>query len=129
MTEKELRHRFETLTLPPEAFPHQEHVRVAWTYLCEFPLLDVLRIFPENLRRFAEAAGKPGLYHETITWMYLMIIAERIAISGERESWTRFIDANRDLLSKELLRNYYDEETLNSQEARRRFVLPEARRQ
>jgi hypothetical protein len=128
VTEKELRTRFENLTLAPQDFPHREHVRLAWTYLCDDPLLDVLRIFPENLRRFAESAGKPGLYHETVTWAYLMIIAERIDRCGERVSWQRFIEMNPDLLGKELLERYYDKEALASDEARRRFLFPDGAR-
>lgn len=124
MTEKELRARFEDLTLRPEELTHEEHVRLAWIYLCELPLLDVLRIFPENLRRYAAAIGKHDLYHETISWMYLMIIAERIAVTGERSSWRGFLDANRDLLARDLLLRWYDEATLASEEARRRFVVP-----
>jgi hypothetical protein len=124
LTENELRHRFESLTLTPDAFPHREHVRLAWTYLCERPLIDVLRVFPENLKRFAASVGAAGIYHETVTWAFLMIIADRIERSGERASWTRFIEANADLLTKGFLAQYYDAETLASDEARRRFVWP-----
>ena len=124
ITESELRARFEDLTLPGDAFTHREHVRLAWTYLCAYPLLDVLRIFPENLKRFATSLGAPGLYHETITWAYLMLIAERIELSGERDSWERFIARNEDLLAKEFLTRYFDAEVLASDEARRRFVFP-----
>lgn len=127
MTENDLRTRFETLTLTPDEFPHREHLRLAWTYLREMPLVDVLRVFPENLRRFAASLGKAGLYHETITWMYLLILAERIEICGERASWPRFLEANPDLFDRDLLGRWYDEATLASEEARRRFVVPRPR--
>ena len=34
--------------------------------------------FGDSLRRFAAAYGKQGLYHETITWAYLLLLNERI---------------------------------------------------
>ena len=125
MTEEELRRRFEELTLTADQFPHREHVRLAWTYLRELPLVEVLELFPRNLRRFAASVGAEGIYHETVTWTFLMIIAERIERSGERTSFAAFRDANADLLEKGFLERYYQAETLASEEAKRRFVWPD----
>ena len=100
MTEKELRTRFEDLTLDPATFSHAEHVRVAWTYLMEMPLADVLRIFPENLRRFAAAAGAPGKYDAAMTVGWLTVIAERIDQCKECLSWGRYIESNPELLER-----------------------------
>jgi hypothetical protein len=123
MTESELRRRFEDLTLPAEAFSHREHVRLAWVYLREHSLLEVLRLFPENLKRFAASIGAAAVYHETVTWAFLVVIDERM--DGMREiPFDDFIAANADLLEKPVLQHHYDEETLASEAARRRFVLP-----
>src|SRR5262249_61516758 len=65
---------FEAGTLPNEAFHHRDHVRLAWLYLRELPPAQALTRFTEGLRRFAAVHGKPGLYHETITWAYLLLI-------------------------------------------------------
>lgn len=123
MTEMELRTAFEALTLPAGQLSHREHVRLAWSYLCELPLLDVLRVFPENLRRYAESIGAATIYHETVTWAFLMLIDERIE-HDERETWDSFIGRNPDLLSKDLLERYYNADTLASDRARRRFLFP-----
>ena len=127
MTEAELRRRFEELTLAPQDFSHREHVRMAWIYLAELPLLDVLRVFPERLKRFAISIGKPDLYHETITWAFLMIISERMEDSGRTPGWDAFAAANADLLgdSTSVLRHYYRDETLAAATARRSFRLPD----
>ena len=123
MTASELRARFEDLTLPAGDFHHEQHVQLAWTYLRELPLLDVLRVFPENLRRFATSLGAAGKYNETVTWAFLLLVAGRMA-SGNAESWPAFAAANPDLLSKELLHRYYDPATLDSDLARETFVFP-----
>jgi len=70
---------FESCALPSEGFHHRDHVRLAWLYLKELPPAQALTRFTEGLQRFAEAHGKPGLYHETITWAYLLLIRERMA--------------------------------------------------
>jgi len=63
----------------PGGFHHADHVRVAFAYVSEFSLPEAMARFPAALRRFARSRGKPSLYHETITWAYLFLIAERLA--------------------------------------------------
>ncbi|HEX7706859.1 MAG TPA: hypothetical protein VF701_10425 [Thermoanaerobaculia bacterium] len=126
MTETELRRQFEDLSLDPGVFTHREHVRLAWSYLRQHSLLEVLRIFPEGLQRFASSIGQPGLYHETITWALLMIIAERMDV-GRHAAWDEFAATNDDLLigSKAVLSRYYTAEILASPEARGSFRMPD----
>jgi hypothetical protein len=78
------------------------------------------------LKRFAAFNGHPGLYHETITWAFLFLIHERMADGEESETWEAFAARNQDLLTwkPSALDRYYDPETLQSERARRLFVLP-----
>jgi len=78
MTDEEFIAGFEACTLPAETFHHEQHVRVAWLYLQRYSVLQTLERFSENLKRFATANGKPNLYHETITWAYVLLIHDRI---------------------------------------------------
>jgi len=126
----------------PEPFHHADHVRVAFAYVSEFPLLDAIAKFSGALRRFALAKGKLHLYHETITWAYLLLIHERMARdpglpglphspsphpSPGQISWEEFSERNRDLLAWKggVLERYYSRATLDSDLARRVFVLPD----
>ena len=88
---------------------------------------NALRRFSDSLARFAAAHGKTGLYNETITWAYLLIIRERLARKGGHQTWTEFAAANEDLLSwkDSVLKKYYREETLTSDLAKKTFVLPD----
>jgi hypothetical protein len=115
--------RFEDCTLPAEEFPHEAHVYVAWCYLRESPLATAAPRFIEHLKRFAAANGKPGLYHETITWAYLVLVNERMA----EGSWEEFRAANGDLLTfhPSVLARYYRAETLGSPRARATFLMPD----
>ncbi|HSJ74686.1 MAG TPA: hypothetical protein VK899_00595, partial [Gemmatimonadales bacterium] len=115
-------------TLPPSAFHHREHVRVAWLYLKTEPPLTALARFASGLQRFAAARCQAGLYHETITWAYLLLIRERMEREGNGAgTWKEFAESNPDLLSwkPSILDHYYRPETLGSELARRVFVLPD----
>ena len=127
MNDAELMHRFESATLTGDQFPHREHVRVAWLYLREHPLHDVLERFPRHLRALAAALGADGLYHETVTWFFLMLVHDRIARFGCRDSWELFSAENADLLerSSAIMSRHYRPETWQSRVAKERFLLPD----
>lgn len=125
MTDEELVLGFESGDLPTELFTHAEHVRVAWWYLQHEPLLLALARFRTTLRRFAAGKGKPERYHETITFAYMLLIAERLG--GARElSWPDFAARHPDLLEWQpsILTQYYADDVLASAQARETFVLP-----
>ncbi len=130
MTDDEFIASFESATLDASSFHHADHVRVAFLYLCRYPILQAIERFSASLRRIATANGKPQLYHETITWAYLLLIRERLARAGSERSWSDFAANNADLLDwkDNVLRKYYRSETLSSDLARRIFLLPDRAR-
>jgi hypothetical protein len=129
MTDADFLRSFEDGTLPSAAFHHRDHVRLAWLYLRRLPAPAALGRFTEGLKRFAAAKGKPGLYHETITWAYLLLIHERMARAAA-DTWEEFARRNEDLLlwNPSILDRYYHQETLGSELARRVFVMPDSSR-
>jgi hypothetical protein len=118
---------FEAGVSPPDGFHHAQHVQVAWWYLRAHPLPEALGRFTTALRAFATAQGKPGLYHETVTVAFMLVIAERVAAAGRECSWETFAAANADLFSwkPSVLDRYYRHETLWSDRARAAFVMPD----
>lgn len=131
MTDEEFIAAFEAGLVRNENFHHQEHVRMGFLYMSRFPVLEGVRRFSEGLQRLAAASGRPNLYHETITWAFLLLIRERLARalqhSGSLPSWDEFAAANRDLLrgKDHVLKEYYRDETLKSELARKTFILPD----
>lgn len=113
-------------TLPESSLKHVEHVRLAWLYSKDAAPASALKEFCRDLRRYAEARGKTGLYHETITWAYLLLIRERMARQAAA-SWPEFAARNADLLAwrPSVLDRYYRAETLGSDLARRVFLMPD----
>jgi hypothetical protein len=126
MGNQELIHSFESDANIGDSFHHADHVRLAFAYLCEYPMFEALQRFSSALKRFAAARGKTQLYHETITCAYLFLIRERMA-RLEGSTWEQFAERNPDLLIWKggILTQYYQEATLKSDLARGLFVLPD----
>ena len=82
--------------------------------------------FSAAIKRFADAKGATGLYHETITWAFLLLIAERQARS-DANTWEAFEAAHPDLLvwKPSILNRYYSKELLSSDLAKGVFVFPD----
>ena len=113
-------------TLPADQFHHEQHVHVAWRFVRNHGMPAALGEFTAAIKRFADAKGATGLYHETITWAFLLLIAERQARCGARK-WDEFAAANPDLLvwKPSILERYYSRETLKSDLARTVFLFPD----
>jgi len=126
MSNEELIRCFESDTLPEDSFHHADHVRLAFAYLGEYPVLQALEKFASALKRFAAARGKTQLYNETITCAYFFLIRERMALC-QGVDWEEFARENPDLLTWKdgVLNRYYREATLKSDLARKVFVLPD----
>ena len=124
MVDDEFVTAFESCAVAGDAFHHADHVRLAWIYLRRLPLLAAIERFTTSLRRFAAHHGATGLYHETITWAYLLLIHERM--NGEH-SFEAFREANPELFrwKPSVLDAYYRPETLQSDRARQVFLLPD----
>lgn len=123
--EAELR-AFDAGELDPRSFSHREHLRFGFELLRRYSFGEAAARMARGLHKLAARAGRPEIYHETITVGFLAVIAERQA-HGNFSCWRDFIAANRDLMDKNILRRWYREEELRSQTARATFVLPSAR--
>jgi hypothetical protein len=114
---------FEAGRINPARFPHREHVRVSYELLERHPFPEVLLHLSRGLRRLAAKAGRPEVYHETITAAFLALIAER-RLRGDHADWEDFAARNPDLFRKELLAEIYEPAVLQSSVARQTFILP-----
>src|SRR5262245_40098334 len=123
MKEKQLLQGFEAATLP--VFSHRDHLRVAWLLLRRLPFEEGARRFVVGLKSLAAAHGVPEKFHQTITWASLVLIGERLAAPGAVElDFEAFTLRNADLLDRSMLTLIYDASVLQSELARRVFVLP-----
>ncbi len=115
--------QFEACDVDPERFGHEHHVYMGWLYVREFGASTALARFDAAIRRLVAHLGAEDKYHATITWFFLILIADRIK---DGQSWQQFKHCNADIVvgSKPILARHYSDELLLSNRARQRFVLP-----
>jgi len=112
--------------IDPQRFDHEAHVYAGWLYLRQFPLAVAIAKFTAALQRLTAKLGVPEKYHETVSWFFLLLIAERRALSMT-DSWSDFRCDNDDLFCRDnsILSRYYSDELVDSELARHCFVLPD----
>jgi hypothetical protein len=117
---------FEDGDIDPDQFDHEAHIYAAWLYVRAFPAGDAADRFVAALKRLTLKLGIPGKYHDTITRFFLALIAERRERAPDAD-WTEFRNANRDLFdrSANVLTRYYSPGRLDTEAAKRSFVLPD----
>jgi hypothetical protein len=125
----ELLRQIESGQLPLDRFGHAEHVRLAWLHLRRHTLLQAIARFRATLRAFAAAHDKHGLYHETVTLAFLLLIHERMGGEPEGQAWEQFQARHADLLAwpDNPIFNDYPRDMLADPIARERFVVPAVR--
>ena len=117
--------RFLRAEIDPAAFPHREHVRMAFEMLQRHDFPETVLHYSRTLRAMAEKVGRPEAFHQTITIAFLSLIAERMEAGGAAD-FAAFAQANPDLLEKTVLERWYRPERLASAAARRTFLLPDS---
>ncbi len=107
-------------------FTHEQHLRVAFWYLSRESLGRAAERFKDALQRFAASRGKPQLYHATMTWAYLCLLAEKLEVLGPgatfeaiKRRWPRLLDHPDGELG-----DVYSPSELAAPDARCAFVLP-----
>lgn len=125
MTDDALIEAFESAKL--ESFHHQDHIRVTWIYLRRLGLHGALVAVSEGLKRLASAHGRAAKYHATVSWLYVLVIHQRMAKTGAAAGWEDFVADNPDLMHNwgAFVQGYYSPELLRSPLARSEFVLPD----
>lgn len=116
--------RFEHLQIAPGAFRHRDHVEAAYAMLRKYPFLEATARYARIIRTMAANAGASDKFHVTITVAFMSVIAERME-STEHRDFETFSRANPELFSRDLLSRFYPRSRLESDVARKIFVLPD----
>lgn len=117
---------FEDASIDPDLFDHEAHVYVAWLYLQECELDEALARFCAALKRLTIKLGIESKYHETITWFFMILIAERFT-KPDSGDWQSFKRQNADLFATDpsIIKQHYSADRLGSALARTQFFLPD----
>jgi hypothetical protein len=123
MSDSEFVEDFRSGRLSPAAFDHEAHLRAACLLLETQPFLEACISMRDGLRCIAQKAGKPDLYHETITVAFMAIVADKMSISDG--GWRVLLANHPELSDRDLLHSFYSKQSLDSTKARKTFVLPD----
>lgn len=117
---------FEALDFDVATFDHEAHVHVAWQYLQTCDVLESIDRYRQTLRRLTASIGVPEKYNETITWFFVIAIAERLTPETVTD-WAEFKVRNSELFARKpgFLQKFYSEERLSSEMAKKTFLLPD----
>lgn len=126
--------QFQSCTLPREQWTHPAHLKVAFWYLMQEPLLDAVRKIRSGIQRYNTAQGiamtPTSGYHETLTLFWISLVyqyLEQHNLEQHREGG--FITLLNGLLETyadpQLPLQYYSRDRLMSWEARTRWVEPD----
>ena len=89
--------RFESAQIDATRFDHEAHIYVGWLYLRAYPRDEAIARFDAALRRLTEKVGAAKKYNAMITWLFLLLIAER---SRDDEDWFAFRERNVDIFDQ-----------------------------
>lgn len=121
--------QFESTAWPLSDWHHRQHIKIAYLYLCRYPLDAAIAKMCAGVKKFNAAnklpEGQDRGYHETTTqaWMYLVHCT--LQEFGPAESADAFVDKHTQLLSKRALLFFYSRDYIMSWEAKQRFVEPD----
>jgi hypothetical protein len=119
----EISRNFESHAVDNTKFGHAEHVRVAYELLKKYDFIDASSLYAKGIKAIATKAGAPEKFNTTITYAFMGLIAERMAIQRP-QCFDDFVDLNPDLMTKTVLEKWYPLERIQSDIARRVFLLP-----
>ena len=71
---------FEAAEIDAEAFDHERHIYIGWLYLQNLDLGASITRFSKALSKITKKFGCEDKYHETITWAFMILIAERLML-------------------------------------------------
>ena len=111
-------------SLPPAAFDHRGHVRVAWLILRQHPLDEAIEYVCAGIARYANHLGASQKFHRTMSEAFVRLIAR----SATRfDSWEAFVVGNPELMSnvRGVIARHYSPELIATARAREHFVSPD----
>lgn len=122
--------KFNTCTLPAEAWTHEAHLAMGVWYLRQYNLTQAMLLVRQRIILFNSSVGgvvsfERG-YHETLTWFWLKTVDAFLDRFGREKALLETCNAflGSEFAERERALLFYSKELLMSLEARAFLVLP-----
>jgi hypothetical protein len=115
----------EGCTLPNASFRHRDHLRLAWIYLRRLPFPEATERMRRTVRRFAAHHGSSGKYHETLTLVWMRLLASTVDPRTPDGAFEELLARNPEIADTGLPLRFYSRERLFGPDASERFVEPD----
>jgi hypothetical protein len=131
MSDDEALRAFEDGSFPKDQWNHAAHLRMAGCYLLKHPPEEALGCMRDGVRRYNESVGGQNTeasgYHETLTCFWMAVAGAFLAGLPESEPPGERIRALVDRFGsrRDLFREYYSFDVVQSREARLGWVAPD----
>ncbi|MBZ0289726.1 MAG: hypothetical protein K8I30_19035 [Anaerolineae bacterium] len=125
MDDQEFLRAFESGALPPDAFPHRAHIRMAWLYLRRDGWDGGYENIRAGIRHCASAHGATRKYHETITRFWALLVFHAISLDSSITDFDAFLEQYPHLLNTQIITRHYSRDLLGSAAARSGRVEPD----
>ena len=126
LSDRELMKRFENLTLNPELFNHEAHLRLAWIHIREFGRVQAEENLCAQIERFDAAFGDGTKFHHTLTVASVKMVAHFVGRSRANnfQSFMREFPRLRSHF-QDLLDQHYGIDLLTHPTAKEEYVEPD----
>lgn len=126
ISDQQFEEQFQDLSLDPQLFNHEGHLRLAWIHLNKYGLEQAIQNLCDQIRKFATHHGAPDKYHCTLTvaavktMHHFMQKTDSSSFEDLIETFPRIKYNFKDLIDA-----HYGFNILASAEAKKEFIEPD----
>lgn len=126
LSDAELAHHFEHLTLTPTWFTHEAHLRLGWYYVTTFGLATAIEKLCQQIQTFDRTFDDGIKYHKTITVAFAHFIAMR-QFEHQYTDFQTFIQHSQELITdyRKLIAAHYSYDLFSDIASKTTFVEPD----
>ncbi|MBD3653736.1 N-formylglutamate amidohydrolase [Kangiella sp.] len=126
MNINQLVEKFEAQSITGGDFNHRNHLRVAWYYLNHYSIMAARERVHQGLIKLTKVLGAEQKYHRTMTDFFIDYLLQ-VKWYLNTDSWDEVESLCEFLLkdAKSLIRIYYSESVIESEQARTEYVEPD----
>ena len=126
LSDSEFEQQFSTLTLDPEIFSHEAHLRLAWIYISKYGVEEALDRVGSQIHTFASHHGDSKKFHVTVTGAAVRAVYH-FMLKSRSNSFAGFIAEFPQLKTsfRDLLDSHYSVDIFKSEKARKEWLDPD----